>query len=209
MMKNMIRLAAAGLAVLMLMSFAACGSKGNKDAAEANKESTAETNEETKAEAEPAVDQAEETAPEEAGDTAEFPDIVMTDTYTFTDPEDLDFDTRYVYMGDSTCKLLTDMLNFDFHGIAMYEILYSKDGEAVGEYQLFVMEDETNAQALSEFYASQGQNLTVEENRAYIYSDGDVLKGTLAMLKGAGLISSEDPETYARFIADSNGLVEQ
>lgn len=204
-MKNMKKLAAAGLAALMLMSLAACGGSGNKSTAEAKKESTAET----KAETEAVTGQAEETTPEAESSAAEFPDIVMTDTYTFTDPEELDFDTRYVYMGDSTSKILTDMLNYDFHGKAMYEILYSKDGEAVGEYQIFVMEDEANAQALGEFYAGQGQNVTVEEDRVYTYTDGDALKGNLMMFKGAGLISSEDPETYVRFIADSNGLVEQ
>ena len=204
-MKNMKKLIAAGLSVLMLMSLAACGGSGNKSTEEAEKESMAET----KAETENVTGQAEETIPEEESSAAEFPDIVMTDTYTFTDPEELDFDTRYVYMGDATSKILTDMLNYDFHSKAMYEILYSNDGEAVGEYQIFVMEDEANAQSLGEFYTSQGQNVNVEEDRVYTYNDGDALKGNIMMFKGAGLISSEDPETYVRFIADSNGLVEQ
>ena len=30
--------------------------------------------------------------------------IAMTDNYTFTDPEDLDFDQRYVLVGDESCK---------------------------------------------------------------------------------------------------------
>ena len=38
--------------------------------------------------------------------------IPLSDDYTFTDPTDLDFDTRYVYAGYEGCKLLSDMKNF-------------------------------------------------------------------------------------------------
>lgn len=35
--------------------------------------------------------------------------IQMTDSYTFTDPQDIDFDERFVLVGDENCKLLSDM----------------------------------------------------------------------------------------------------
>lgn len=205
-------------------SLVACGGKDSTEKAEteAGTEAAAEAEAETETKTEAAAEtgegslgagasdtEAADTTGADSGEAAEFPGIEMTDTYTFTDPEDLDFDTRYVFKGDSTCKILVDMLNFDFRGVAMYEILYEKDGEAVGEYQYFVMEDEENAKGLADFYAGQGQTVTQEENRVYAFSNGDLLKSTIMTFKGVNMISDEKPETYARYIADTNGLVEQ
>ncbi len=211
-------LTAVFLAAAVTVSLAACGGKGEQKAesgteAAAGTEKTGGT-EGSAPETEGAKDtegvkDTEEGDETKAAGAAAHPGIEMTDTFTFTDPADLDFDTRYVFMGDSTCKLLTDMLNYDFHGTALYEILYVKDGEGVGEYQYFVMEDEESAKGLADFYGAQGQNVTQEENRVYTFSDADLLKSTLMMLSGANMIRDEEPETYVRYIADSYGLVEQ
>ncbi|MCI8640069.1 MAG: hypothetical protein HFG41_13260 [Coprococcus sp.] len=134
--------------------------------------------------------------------------LAMTDSYTFTDPQDLDFDQRFVLVGEAGCKLLTDMGNMGYNADKMYEILYAKDGVPVGEYQYFVAPDEENAASLAEFYKSQGQNITVEGNVLYAYSEGDVIEATIVTFASTGTITDETPEAYIEMMKSFNGLME-
>ena len=74
--------------------------------------------------------------------------LAMTDTYTYTDHQDLDFDQRFVLTGDESCKLLSDMKNFGYTATNVYQIIYAKDGEGAAEYDYYVTPDEASAQAL-------------------------------------------------------------
>ena len=85
--------------------------------------------------------------------------LQMTDSYTFTDPQDIDFDQRFVLKGDESCKLLSDMANMGYPATAIYDIVYANDGAAAAEYQYFVAADEAGAASLAEFYTSQGQKI--------------------------------------------------
>ena len=57
--------------------------------------------------------------------------LQMTDSYTFTDPQDIDFDQRFVLKGDESCKLLSDMANMGYPATANYDIVYANDGEFI------------------------------------------------------------------------------
>lgn len=132
--------------------------------------------------------------------------IQMTDTYTFTDPEDLSFDKRYVLTGDKTCKLLSDMNNMGYAAETMYEIIYENEGKPAGEYQYFVAADEASAEDLESYYSSMGQNVTREENVLYTFVDGDTLEATIITFAGMGEMSEETPEAYAEMMKSFNGL---
>lgn len=134
--------------------------------------------------------------------------ISMTDNYTFTDPQELDFDQRFVLVGDENSKLLSDMGNMGYAATKMYEILYAKDGVAVGEYQYFVTEDEESATELNEFYSSQGQKVTQEGNVLYAYSEGDTIQATIITFATMGTLSDETPEAYIEMMKSFNGLME-
>lgn len=147
---------------------------------------------------------------EDAGDKVPEIDkdfsLQITDSYTFTDPQDLDFNQRYVLIGDENCKLLNDMQNFGYEASAMYEILYSKDDVPVGEYQFFVCADEAGASELNEFYSSQGQKVTQENNVLYSYTDGDTLEGNFITFSEMKILTDETSEAYIEMMKTSNGL---
>ncbi len=135
--------------------------------------------------------------------------IAMTDNYTFTDPEDLDFNQRYVLVGDESCKLLSDMKNFGYTATNVYQIVYAKDGVAAGEYDYFVTPDEASATELAEFYSSQGQNITQEGNILYASVDGDTLQANITLYASSGnSMSEETVEAYVEMMKNFNGLMD-
>lgn len=134
--------------------------------------------------------------------------IQMTDSYTFSDPEDLEFDQRFVLTGDESSKLLSDMSNMGYAASEIYLILYAQDGMAVGEYQYFVTPDEASATALAEFYTSQGQQVTQTDNVLYAYSEADIIQASITTFASMGTISDETPEAYIEMMESFNGLVE-
>lgn len=133
--------------------------------------------------------------------------IQMTDSYTFEDPADLEFDQRIVLKGDKSCKLLTDMSNMGYEAEAIYEIMYAKDGLAVASYEYFVTADEASATALAEFYTSQGRQITQEGNVLYGYLDADMIQATITTFASSGTIKDETPEAYMEMMESFNGLV--
>ena len=134
--------------------------------------------------------------------------LQMTDSYTFTDPQDIDFDERYVLVGDENSKLLSDMSKMGYSASNMYDIVYVNEGTPTGEYQYFVSPDEASAAALAEFYISQGQQIIQEGNIIFSFVDGDTLEGSIVMMAGTGAISDETPEAYIEMMKSFNGLVD-
>ena len=134
--------------------------------------------------------------------------LQMTDTYTFNDPQDIDFDQRYVLVGDENSKLLSDMGNMGYQVSKMYDIVYVNGGSPAAEYQYFVTPDEASATDLAQFYTSQGPKITQEGNVLYATVDGDTLEGSIISLVGTGAISDETPEAYIEMMKSFNGLVD-
>lgn len=134
--------------------------------------------------------------------------LAMTENYTFADPEDLDFDQRFVLVGEEGCKLLTDMKNLGYEATKVYMIIYAKDGEAAREYDYYVAPDEAMAQSLAEFYTSQGLEVTQEGNVLFSVVDGDQLQATLISLASNGAMPDETIDSYAKTMKDSNGLTD-
>lgn len=134
--------------------------------------------------------------------------LQMTDSYTFTDPQDFEFDQRHVLVGDENSKLLSDMGNMGYKALKMYDIIYSNGGSPVAEYQYFVTLDEESAASLAQFYTSQGQKITQEGSVLYATVDGDTLEGSIISLAGTGAIADETLEAYIEMMKSFNGLVD-
>ncbi|XCP83880.1 hypothetical protein ABXS75_12460 [Roseburia hominis] len=144
-------------------------------------------------------------------DTAEIDkdfSIEMTDSFTYKDPEDLDFNQRYVLVGDESCKLLSDMKGFGYTATKVYDIMYGKDGKPVAEYNYFIAPDETSAADLAEFYSSQGQNVMQEGTIVYAVSEGDTVEAAIAAFAAGGTLSEETLEAYVEMMKSYNGLTE-
>ncbi|MEZ3435622.1 MAG: hypothetical protein K1W34_13550 [Lachnospiraceae bacterium] len=134
--------------------------------------------------------------------------LQMTDSYTFTDPQDIDFDERYVLVGDENSKLLSDMSKMGYAASKIYDIVYANGGSPAAEYQYFVAQDEAGATALAEFYTSQGQQMTQEGNVLFAFVDGDTLEGSIVMMASTGALTDETVEAYVEMMKSFNGLVD-
>ncbi len=196
-MKN--KLIITALCMMLMAALAGCGGQKDSDQGNSKDNTKIENNQDQQ---KPENDDKGTSKPDE-----DF-SIAMTDSYTFTDPEDMDFDQRHVLVGDPSAKLLSDMTNFGFEVTAMYDIVYVKDGKPAGEYQYFVAKDEENAVSLKEFYESQGQKITQEGNIIYAVVDGDVLDANIIMLSSMNAISGETPEAYLEYMKSFNGLTD-
>lgn len=135
--------------------------------------------------------------------------IKITDSFSVSDPEGLTYETRHIYMGNKDCMMIQGMVLQGYNANEVYIILYENEKKAVGEYQVIVCEDKENADKLKAFYSTAGQNLTQDENVLYMFSSADVIQSTIAMYAGMGAFSSETPEAYLEYIANTNGLTKQ
>lgn len=183
------------LAAVMMTAFAACSSSPASTTSTASSASSAQ-------------ESGEGSTPSDNSGVAEGTAIQITDSFSISDPEGLDYDTRYVYQGSTGSTLINNMQMSGYNAQAMYEILYAKDGQAVGEYQVIVAADEAAATSLLDFFQSQGQTLTQEGNVIYIYSDTDMIQATVATYSGMGVFSGTSAQDYLDWFASYNGLVE-
>ena len=86
--------------------------------------------------------------------------IKMSDLCTFSDPAGLSFDTRYVLHGGSDCMPAKRVASTGYTCKEAYVILYARGGQAVGQYECYVMNSESDARglasALAAAYGSDG-----------------------------------------------------
>lgn len=146
----------------------------------------------------------EETTEGSSGDV-----IKITESFSVSDPEGLTYETRHVYTGNKDCMMIQGMVLQGYKASEVYIILYENEKKAVGEYQVIVCDDKDSADKLKAFYSTAGQNLTQEENVLYMFSPADVIQSTIAMYAGIGAFSSETPEAYLEYLANTNGLTKQ
>lgn len=194
-MKHLKRTMILLLAAVMMTAFAACSSSPASTTSTASSASSAQ-------------ESGEESTPSDNSGVAEGTAIQITDSFSISDPEGLDYDTRYVYQGSTGSTLINNMQMSGYNAQAMYEILYAKDGQAVGEYQVIVAADEAAATSLLDFYQSHGQTLTQEGNVIYVYSDTDMIQAMVATYSGMGMFSGTSAQDYLDWFASYNGLVE-
>lgn len=133
--------------------------------------------------------------------------VKMTDSYTFEDPADLDFDTRYVLCCDENTQMISSVP--DEYGVtASYSVIYAKDDAPVADYEFFVCDSAEHAQATADMYASQGMTLTAaESDPCVIYSatDGDTFEANLVTYQSYGVISEATVSAYVTFMQTTTG----
>lgn len=133
--------------------------------------------------------------------------VKMTDSYTFEDPAELDFDTRYVLNCDENTQMISQV-PAEYGIKASYSIIYAKDNAPVADYEFFVCGSAEQAQTAADFYASQGQSLTAAEGDPcvlYSIADADTFEASLVALQSYGIISETTVSAYVEFMQTSTG----
>lgn len=128
--------------------------------------------------------------------------IKMSDLCTFSDPSGLSFDTRYVLHGGSDCipaKRVAASTGYSCK--EAYVILYARGGQAVGQYECYVMNSESDARglasALAAAYGSDGGfSYGNWGDVAYLYSPGSYVQDSISTCYKLGAIESETPAAY-------------
>ena len=128
--------------------------------------------------------------------------LKISDSYTFTDPEGLDFDARYVLYGGSNSSAVTIVNQQGCHVAEMYEILYVKDGRAVAEYRCYRGADEASAQQMAQLY-----NASCYQDVVVLYSDQAVLEQMMGYYVQFGGMSEATPTAYLQYMMANEGMV--
>ena len=132
--------------------------------------------------------------------------VKMTDSYTFEDPADLAFDTRYVLHCDENSTFVSNAASYGVVGT--YSILYEKDGAPAGDYEFFICDTAEHTQGVIDLYAAQGTTLNAAEEDpcvVYAFTDGDTLEASIAMMQGVGAIKDATVAAYADFMKGNTG----
>lgn len=131
--------------------------------------------------------------------------IVLAEDYKITDPEDLDFDTRYVLYGDASNATLQLYASMGITIDEAYVIIYEKDGKAIAEYDYYAFADETSATTFlgvavgMELEGLIGKNVQTQ----------DMIDATIAMMISGGAMAGETAEDYAKMYETAYGYVLQ
>ena len=130
-------------------------------------------------------------------------DIPMSERYTFTDPEELDFDRRYALYGDGTCGYAAQAGADGF-----YEILYCKDGKAAAEYRCYVMGSPEAAAEKAAALAGAGCQAQSKGNVVVDFYTGDYVQGTIDLYVQYGMLKEADPKAYLELMFVQYGMKE-
>ena len=134
-------------------------------------------------------------------------DIKMTDKYTFTDPADLTFETRYALYCDENSSVVSTAASYGVK--AMYSIMYA-DGEdvPVGYYEFMICDTPENAKAVIDLYTSFGTALSVaEEDPCVLYSfaAADSVEAMMIAFQAGGMISEATASAYIEYYKSYSG----
>ena len=123
--------------------------------------------------------------------------IKMSDLCTFSDPSGLSFDTRYVLHGGSDCIPAKRVASTGYTCKEAYVILYARGGQAVGQYECYVMSSEADAKGLaSALAAAYGFSCGNWGDVAYMYTPGSYVQESISTYYKQGVIKSETPAAY-------------
>ena len=116
--------------------------------------------------------------------------IKMSDLCTFSDPSGLSFDTRYVLHGGSDCIPAKRVASTGYSCKEAYVILYARGGQAVGQYECYVMNSEADAKGLaSALAAAYGFSCGNWGDVAYMYTPGSYVQESISTYYKQGVSS--------------------
>lgn len=132
--------------------------------------------------------------------------VQITENYTFYDPENLEFDTRYVlYMGPESSLVAPTVEDGE---LGQYTIIYAKEDTAVAEYSFYICDSVESAQTIKDEMESYGMVADlVEEDNTVIssYSDETVIEANLSVYQMAELVEDTTASAYVDMYVSQYG----
>lgn len=133
--------------------------------------------------------------------------VKISDKFTFEDPADLTFETRYALYCDKNSSVVSTAASYGVK--AMYSIMYA-DGEdiPVGYYEFIICDTPENAKAVIDLYTTFGTALSVaEEDPCVLYSfaAADSAEAMIISLQASGIISEATASAYIEYYKSYSG----
>ena len=165
--------------------------------AEKPADTSSDTNEVASESSEPAVS---------ADQSSDESGVQITENYSFYDPDDLEFDTRYVlYMGPESSLVAPTVEKGE---LCQYTIIYAKEDTPVAEYSLYVCDSVESAQTIKDEMESYGMvvDLAEEDNTVISsYSDETVIEANLSVYQMAELVKDTTASAYVDMYVSQYG----
>lgn len=140
---------------------------------------------------------------------SEFPPVKITDSYSFDNPEELDFDCRYVVVCDENSPIIASETMAEFGVQGSYSVIYGKEDTTVATYDFYLCGSEEDAAAMLQFYVDNGNTTMyrLEEDALVLCnpSDPDKLEAMLVMFESDGMMSDTSAKSYADFCVTMYG----
>lgn len=138
--------------------------------------------------------------------SSEFPSVEITDSFSFENPSDLDFDARYVLYFDENSTIVSAQAD-EYGMLAYYVILYAKEEQPVGRYEFYVCDTAENVESwlADENYTTSGREVKIVDADATVMqslttADGiEELEAQIILCETAGIISEATVSAYADF----------
>lgn len=140
------------------------------------------------------------------GNSSDFPAVEITDSFSFENPSDLDFDARYVLYFDENSNSVSAQAD-EYGMLAYYVILYAKEEQPVGRYEFYVCDTAENAEnwLADEIYTTSGREVKIVDDDATVMqslttADGiEELEAQIILCETAGIISEATVSAYVDF----------
>lgn len=133
--------------------------------------------------------------------------VKITDKFTLTAPDGLDYDKVYVVKAEPTADNLVGEYNEVNGMLAMYSVIYAKADTPVGEYGIFVLPDQAGVDSMVEEVGEGVYTMPEEDPFVMLYfTDADALAANITLYQSYGMLN--DPCTvsdYANMCAEMYG----
>lgn len=126
--------------------------------------------------------------------TAVGKEIKFTESFTITDPADLDFDTRAVLFADVSNPTLQMYTSMGATVNEAYIIIYGKDGKPVAEYDYYLFADEASAGVFTAMAPAMQLTGLVGVN----VQGSDMVEATSAMMQAQGLMADDSFDAFVQ-----------
>ncbi len=137
-------------------------------------------------------------------------DVKITDEYTHTVPEGLEFETRYAYWSGDECSLV-DMFKtyYDVTITAEYIVIYAdKDDKAVAQYTYFVMASEEDAQKFMDVSVGTADDIQAVGNVIVQVMDEEAMADTIDSFIAMNVLEDTSAAKYAAMQKEMDMLID-
>lgn len=158
----------------------------------------------------PAQNATESSIASEEGNMTSSDPYAITDAYTHEDPEDLEYDQRYILTTGQEPPQYVDSFKSDY-GVEFVEqlavIYINKEDKVVGEYDYYVFASPEDAKTFGDAIETQARGGIIEGNVVCEFMDEEMIGTIIDIDVQYGSIPEATGTEYIKFMKDINMMM--